>query len=80
MPSIKKRPPIKGKVKIIDPQPIWVGVSKGTTIKHHFHSPSQAEQWLKQDPINRRLVAETTVANLQAQPDIDQSIPEWEPI
>lgn len=84
----------KKRTKVIDPQPIFIGRTEGSTITHHFSSPEKAEQWHRQSPDTRHITASTTKANLQSlyrekplsievrkakyYELIDDDIPEWE--
>ena len=58
----------KGNIKIIDPKPLWVGVtytSSGKKILRLFPKTEEAEHWFKEKPHKRKLYMKTTVAELQ---------------
>jgi hypothetical protein len=85
---------IKGREKVIDPKPIFIGRSEGSSIRHLFPSPEKAEEWQSQSPKERHITASTTQANLASlyrekplsinikkakyYEIIDDTIPQWE--
>ena len=45
----KKKQPFEGEIKVIDPEPVWVGTDKATSVKR-FMRTDEAEQWVKDKP------------------------------
>jgi len=48
----KKRTEMKGKIRVVDPSPVWVGTRPETSIKR-FMPSDKAEEWMKSDPTHQ---------------------------
>ena len=53
-----------GKIRVLDPKPIWVGTVDGKKL-HRYMNAEEAERWIKEDPTHRSLKSYTTAGNLQ---------------
>jgi len=45
----KRKEPFEGKIKTIDPEPIWVGTDTDTNISRYMRT-DEADRWVKQKP------------------------------
>ena len=48
----KKRTEMHGKIRVVDPSPIWVGFREDSRIKRYMPS-NKAEEFIKENPSNQ---------------------------